>query len=412
MTRTKTLIFSLIPLLLILLVLEVVGRAVYPFDAEGRARVMAERDARRDIAPFSKYPNGQVILEDIYGMDKRYLTYLGWVGAPNTVQETVRTNALGFRDDPVDKRVPGETRILVLGGSAAWGWGASANEHTVVGAMQRVLNQGSRGPRYRVMSAAYLAWTSLQERIALMELYDQFDPDVVISLTGFNDVISVLYGNSRELLRAEYEMLQEAVQNNLTPMGTLTAIRKVGGTLGVWRLFVRLREEMLIHRGRQNRRVDYAADRAEYGIPKIVDRYVSMANYVRPRSGQYIVAMQPEIYTSKKALTVDEANVERWLADRNGENFTPTFARYRGELVRAVGDLTTCGVPVVDLRGVFDGLRAAVFVDDSHFNVEGYLAMAEALAEVVREQGRAGAPTICTVARAGVERPAGAPAGG
>jgi lysophospholipase L1-like esterase len=122
--------------------------------------------------------------------------------------------------------------------------------------------------------------------------------------------------------------------------------------------------------------------------------------------------MQPEIYTSKKALTVDEANVERWLADRNGENFTPTFARYRGELVRAVGDLTTCGVPVVDLRGVFDGLRAAVFVDDSHFNDEGYLAMAEALAEVVREQGRAGAPTICTVARAGVERPAGAPAGG
>ena len=206
------------------------------------ARLLAKKDPRRDI-PTWENASGQVILEDIFGMDKRYLSYLGFLGAPNSNMTTFEINEIGFRDSAIEPRAPNEYRILLLGGSAAWGWGASANRHTVSGALQELLNEESSGVSYRVMNGAYLAWSSLQERITLMEFYERFDPDLVISFTGFNDIISVQYGNSRELLRLEYSMVEEAVENNLKPMSTLKAVRKVGGTLGIWRLVVYFREQ-------------------------------------------------------------------------------------------------------------------------------------------------------------------------
>jgi hypothetical protein len=208
MTKTRIVIFSLIPVIILLLILEITGRIIYPFDQAERAGILAEKDPRRDI-PTWENASGQVILEDIFGMEKRYLSYLGFLGAPNSKKTTFEINENGFRDSAIKPRAPNEYRILILGGSAAWGWGASANRHTISGALQELLNEDSSGVSYRVMNGAYLAWTSLQERITLMEFYARFDPDLVISFTGFNDIISVQYGNSRELLRLEFKMVEE-----------------------------------------------------------------------------------------------------------------------------------------------------------------------------------------------------------
>ena len=65
-----------------------------------------------------------------------------------------------------------------------------------------------------------------------MEFYDRFDPDLVISFSGFNDIISVQYGNSRELLRLEFNMVEDAVENNLKPMGTSEGHQESRGHTG------------------------------------------------------------------------------------------------------------------------------------------------------------------------------------
>lgn len=382
MTKARTFIFSFIPVAVLLLILEIIGRWIYPFDLDGRARVLAERDPRRE-APFEN-ASGQVILQDIFGMERRYLTFLGFLGAPNAEKATFSINELGFRDGAVEARTGDEYRVLLLGGSAAWGWGASSNESTVSGALQTLLNEDASGVSYRVMNGAYLAWTSLQERIALLEFFDRFDPDLVISLSGFNDIVSVQYGNSRELLRIEFGMLEKAVENNLTPMSTLKAIRKVVGSLGIWRLVVYLKEQMPRE---PPGRVDYKPSRAEYGIPKIIDRYQSMADYAARRGAKYLLALQPDIYTTDKQLRPEEELVGRWLESRNSENFDETWKRYRADLVQNSAKLRGSGVTVVDLESVFDAVGEPVFVDDSHFNDRGYLAIAKALREVIGVTG-------------------------
>ena len=375
MTRTRTIVYSLIPVIILLLILEITGRIIYPFDQTERARMLAEKDPRRNI-PTWEGASGQVILEDIFGMEKRYLSYLGFLGAPNSKKTTFEINKTGFRDSAIEPRIPDEYRILVLGGSAAWGWGASANRHTITGALEEMLNEDSSGVTYRVMNGAFLAWTSLQERITLMEFYERFDPDLVISFTGFNDIISVQYGNKRELLRLEYSMIEEAVENNIKPMSTMKAVRKVVGSLGIWRLVVYFREQL--PSGKPGR-VDYKSKRAERGIPKVLDRYLSMANYTASHGDRFLLVLQPEIYTTEKQLTAAEAEVKEWLDARNSVNFDATFIQYRSDLVQGLSALSTAGITVIDLRSVFDTVSETMFTDDSHFNDSGYRKIARAL---------------------------------
>jgi lysophospholipase L1-like esterase len=382
MTKTKTVIFSLIPVIILLLMLEITGRIIYPFDQAERGRMLAKKDPRRDI-PTWENASGQVILEDIFGMDKRYLSYLGFLGAPNSKMATFEINEIGFRDSAVEPRVPNEYRILILGGSAAWGWGASANRHTISGALQELLNEDSSGVSYRVMNGSYLAWTSLQERITLMEFYERFDPDLVVSFTGFNDIISVQYGNSRELLRLEFNMVEDAVENNLKPMGTLKAIRKVVGSLGIWRLVVYIREQL--HSGKSGGSIDYKPERSSRGVPKILDRYLSMANYTASHGDQFLLALQPDIYTTGKQLTAPEAEVKQWLDSRNSENFDNTFIQYRSDLVQGLTALPSSGINVIDLAPVFDDVSETMFTDDSHFNDSGYRGIARALHDVIKK---------------------------
>jgi hypothetical protein len=77
--------------------------------------------------------------------------------------------------------------VAVLGGSTAWGLGASANSRTISGQLEQCL--GEAGGDSRVMSAAYPAWASREELVTLLEYREVLDPDVVLAVTGFNDLL-------------------------------------------------------------------------------------------------------------------------------------------------------------------------------------------------------------------------------
>jgi hypothetical protein len=59
-----------------------------------------------------------------------------------------------------------EEIVIITGGSAAWGVGASSNSQCVDGALQRMLNQQGR-KKYKVINMAMGGWKSEQEFIAL-----------------------------------------------------------------------------------------------------------------------------------------------------------------------------------------------------------------------------------------------------
>ena len=382
----KTVIFSLIPVALLLLVLEITGRIIYPFDPDGRALVKADRDPRISLSYLSGDGRGETILYDIHRKQSRYVPFLGWIGEQNTDLTTIKTNAAGFRDKPIQPRKANERRILITGGSTAWGLGASSNEATVAGALERLLNNNAEGVSYRVMSGAYPAWQSRHELVSVMEYYDLFDPDLIITLTGYNDLYGITHGGRDELhTRPESRMLAKAVEESLQPMSTMRALRKVGGSLGIWRIVVYFREKTQLASPAKSS-VKFDANRARQVIPKIVDRYVTMADFSNRRGAGLMIAVQPDIYTTGKPLTREEALVRERFTTRF-EHIAGTYSKYRAdflhELERQIPHEDTT---VLDLKGVFDAIDdRPLFLDDCHLNDAGYGLIATNLLTAVND---------------------------
>jgi lysophospholipase L1-like esterase len=378
-SKIKTTVFSLLPVFLLLIILEITGRIIYPFDPDKRALIKAERDPHVELSYVAPDGNGMTVFYDIHRKKSRYLPFLGWIGEPNTTLATIRTNELGFRDRPLLPREKNEYRILILGGSTAWGMGASSNENTVAGALESQLNSSSGNHTYRVMNGAYPGWQSRQELTALMEYHDEFDPDLIIAITGWNDVYVLTSGEDPDLqMRKESGMLAKAVTESLQPMPTMYAVRKLAGSLGIWRLVVHFREKMHLA-SPPSVKVSYDADNARRIIPGMVDRYLTMANFAKRHGAKLMLAIQPDIYTTGKTLTQEEESVSKRYTDKfvNIENAYP---EYRADFLDELRtQITDNGAVVVDLSGVFDAVTDPVFLDHCHFNDTGYKQIASML---------------------------------
>jgi hypothetical protein len=118
----------------------------------------------------------------------------------------------------------GEIRLLMLGGSSLWGFGAR-DDHSIPSLVAFMLYE--RGCRARVKNLAELGYVSTQEIVALLrELQAGYRPDVVVFYDGVNDTTSALLEGDTGLStnernrRAEFNLLQ-------SPM-------RLAGALGGW----------------------------------------------------------------------------------------------------------------------------------------------------------------------------------
>jgi hypothetical protein len=352
-----------IAVLALLLLIEAVGRFLYPLNREARSKREAGRDHRLGLSYLGAEGDSRAVVQDLYLLEKRYLPFLGWIAAPNARLATIETNAQGFRDKIIGPRMDEEYRILITGGSFAWGLGASCNATTIAGQLESLLNKCEPAKRYRVMNGAFMNWTSRHEYVVVTEFFDIFDPDLVISLSGYNDLVALSKGIEIDEL-PEARLLVQAVNDHLQPTGTLRSLRKLAGTLGVWRIFVLLRE---LRSGGLPPQQNYKYD--PLGGPRRVEctaqRYLSIADYIVRKRRRYLIAMEPEIYSSKKALRVEEFDLKSRFLELD-KNLSSTLIRYRHELINRLAARGDESFQLLDLAGVFDDEGSPVFIDYNH----------------------------------------------
>ena len=100
------------------------------------------------------------------------------------------TNSLGLRNREVSKVKPSDTfRIIVLGGSAAFGIGASNDDASLCVQLEKTLNDSYPGRVIEVINAACIGYTSSQELIMYQFIMCEYKPDLVVVLDGFNDSV-------------------------------------------------------------------------------------------------------------------------------------------------------------------------------------------------------------------------------
>lgn len=110
-------------------------------------------------------------------------------------QGRVRSGAHGFNidfdpDNPPAKG-PGEYRVILVGGSAAWGWGASKNEAMLHKVMERKLNELTECREIQRVSVTNLAMngsSTMTNFVALNLWGHKLEPDLIVSFSGANDI--------------------------------------------------------------------------------------------------------------------------------------------------------------------------------------------------------------------------------
>lgn len=107
-------------------------------------------------------------------------------------------NVWGYRGRPLPRKQPGETRIAMLGGSTAFGWGLPANE-SIPAFLERRLNQAGRG-QFSVANLGAPGQGAYGFRFDL-EDFEYLDYSIVCLYEGYNDVGPVTQRGINNYLR-------------------------------------------------------------------------------------------------------------------------------------------------------------------------------------------------------------------
>jgi hypothetical protein len=115
------------------------------------------------------------------------------------IPSRMRFNNLGFAESgdfsfPADDafvttfgKKLGERLVLITGASVVQGVGATSNENTIAGQLQRVLNEKQSRQRYRVVNLGMGSWNAYQEFVGLSLFGAPLRPDWVVAMDGAND---------------------------------------------------------------------------------------------------------------------------------------------------------------------------------------------------------------------------------
>jgi hypothetical protein len=101
-------------------------------------------------------------------------------------QKSAGFNVWGYRGPAVGKKAADEFRVVVLGGSAAYGYGVSADE-AIPAVLERLLRTRAQAPVFTVVNLAYNNEGAYSFKTTL-EDYRWLDYDLAVLYEGYNDL--------------------------------------------------------------------------------------------------------------------------------------------------------------------------------------------------------------------------------
>ena len=254
-------------------------------------------------------------------------------------------NSMQFRyareiDVPKPRNV---SRIFVTGGSTAYGSGATSNDTTIGGYLEKYLNEAllGRDARCEVVTAAACAWSSTHERILIENRLIELEPDMVISFSGHNDVFWGVAGRNVSWFRGFqddyfFALANAALASNLAeefPSQDPGAGTPVSSDVAARRLA----------------------------------RNVAFSHHALATVGaDYVFALQPVLEVSQKVRTPHEQQV---AAAASGEAWFVQMESFYQDFRRSLQALEKPGFHFVDTTTIFDGCddKIDLFVDTCHF---------------------------------------------
>lgn len=318
----------------------------------------------------------------------------------NEIPGRVVNNSLGYRTAEFSAPSSEDYTVVILGGSQAWGDGASSNDATIAGQLQKSLNESGALPagktRARVFNLAQVNGNQTQDVLSLIFHGAVLAPDLVISIGGWNEIVAnyplktdimdkfeVFYLNELEWWEPEQVSGRRAKDLRRKLRETLSTKSELANMV-------------------LNRNGDAAEDDFDYSVAelearmpvanRLFVRHLEIMNKLAGGFGfEHVQVMQPFLYR-KRELTPAEARIVELYDDVrpvHGGKVVGDYLRERNVYDPVVGK--TSGREreygrVLNLSDMMADETETLFYTLVHLNDRGYAMIAEAIHRYVLDE--------------------------
>ena len=289
--------------------------------------------------------------------------YLVYKNKPNYSHGKMHINGHGFRGGEINLKKPKDTiRVIITGGSAAFNTGIDDDNNTFESILERKLNEIAKtsGKKAEVINAAVIAYTSYQEMIYVILTLCDYQPDLVINFTGWNDYMNSRivpsHNSYQQMIHSEFEAFLDRL-----PWESLLSYSAFYRNL-------RLRQKVYFANLNDEQIRGIAG---EFCINMIKENLVLKAKGIK-----HIVILQPEL-SFKKNLSRNEKETMTLGMYRDHE----TISKYYQLAMDCMKNQKTgANIVAYDFSGIFSDTKEEIFSmphDTVHINETGTKIIAD-----------------------------------
>ena len=122
----------------------------------------------------------------------------------------VKNNSLGFRCPEFTNKKENVIRVVLLGGSVAYGCGASDNENTISGNLEKILNERNKsGSTVECYNLSQINNFISQDLLIANTFFYKLKPDFVISFAGWNEIAASYLQNQEKIKKFRTYLMEE-----------------------------------------------------------------------------------------------------------------------------------------------------------------------------------------------------------
>ncbi len=284
---------------------------------------------------------------------------------------------------------PAEFRIVITGGSAAYGWGASSPDKRFSSLLEKNLEGHFSGRRLRVINAGVPDFEAVDELALYLHHVRRLKPDMVIMFTGFNDLWESVRG---QLVSGHSARLQKAFEHRVVgPRESgellLAFVRSVFANAGSFmernsRLYrwLKYKREMMGYLPIKNL-ADFDEERGRESLRTLLDAVGAFEHAASVNKTRFVLVVQPvRALTNLKQSKFPISRYEAVMGKLYREFLRPGLAALSKRQ----------GFPFYDLNNTLSGDLAVAgdFLDFCHLNDRGNEKIAKELATIVRKESK------------------------
>ncbi|MCO6430489.1 MAG: hypothetical protein J5J00_06480 [Deltaproteobacteria bacterium] len=319
---------------------------------------------------WSLYSSSGQLLGSKRGVLKLILRpYITYGNFPNQKTEFFTINSDGLRGESIPKERNAKSRVLLLGGSAAFGTGLSSDSETLAAHLAAALSA-------EVINAAVIGHQSGQELSYFASELVDYRPDVVLVLDGWNDFIEnrvrgrVVQTGDVGFHQIEQQLVSLTEMTTGSPFYRIVPITREAFIPTIWK---GLTQGLQSAAGRVSGG-GYSQEEIKEAVSIYTGNHLRLNRLAKGVGSELIIFLQPDARSLPAAVKQSLSDEDRKL----GEAYL-SFTAAAHEILKAGG------IRVLDFREYAEVLRPEFFMDHVHINSEGNKLLADIAADFIRK---------------------------